>query len=91
MNKVMFIACALVLATAAGCSCYSSTPKTTTTSPGMVNSTCPMSGKVLKEGCPTSMYKGDTVGFCGTGCKAAFDGKTDAEKSADVASMKNGS
>ncbi|MBV6501629.1 MAG: hypothetical protein CJBNEKGG_04147 [Prosthecobacter sp.] len=41
-----------------------------------VNSTCIMSGKPVKEGV-TSEYKGKTVGFCCTNCKARFDSNPD--------------
>ena len=37
-----------------------------------VNTTCIMSGKPIKDGV-TSEYKGKTVGFCCTNCKARFD------------------
>lgn len=39
---------------------------------GPVNTTCPMSGKAVKEGV-TSQFNGKTVGFCCTNCKAKFD------------------
>lgn len=41
-----------------------------------VNSTCIMSGKPIKDGV-TSEYKGKTVGFCCTNCKARFDSNPD--------------
>ncbi len=41
-----------------------------------VNTTCIMSGKPVKEGV-TSEYKGKTVGFCCTNCKARFDSNPD--------------
>lgn len=41
-----------------------------------VNTTCIMSGKPIKEGV-TSEYKGKTVGFCCTNCKARFDSNPD--------------
>ena len=37
-----------------------------------VNTTCPMSGKSVKDGV-TSEYKGKTIGFCCSNCKARFD------------------
>jgi len=57
---------------------------------GMMNDACPMSGKKLSADCPKSTYDGKSVGFCGNGCKAHFDGMNDAEKKAYVAKM-NGS
>ena len=44
---------------------------------GPVNTTCPMSGKAVKEGV-TSQFNGKTIGFCCTNCKAKFD--SDPEK-----------
>jgi YHS domain-containing protein len=41
-----------------------------------VNTTCPMSGKDVKAGV-TSEYKGKTIGFCCTNCKAKFDSNPD--------------
>lgn len=41
-----------------------------------VNTTCIMSGKPVKQGV-TSEYKGRTVGFCCTNCKARFDSNPD--------------
>lgn len=39
---------------------------------GPVNTTCPMSGKAVKDGV-TSDFKGKTIGFCCANCKAKFD------------------
>ena len=88
MTRLTLLAPVFALILAAGCD----NPKTTetTVSPGMVNSTCPMSGKALSDDCPTTTWKGDTVGFCGPGCKTTFEGKTPAEKDAEVAKMKQG-
>ena len=41
-----------------------------------VNTTCPMSGKSVKDGV-TSEYKGKTIGFCCSNCKARFDSNPD--------------
>ena len=41
-----------------------------------VNSTCIMSGKPIKPGV-TSEYRGKTIGFCCTNCKARFDSAPD--------------
>ena len=59
---------------------------------GMMNDACPMSGNKLKADCPKSSYKGETIGFCGNGCKAKFD-SMDAQGQTDyVAQVKsNGS
>jgi hypothetical protein len=54
---------------------------------GMMNDACPMSGKKLSADCPKSTYDGNTVGFCGNGCKAHFDGMNDTEKQAYIAKM----
>ena len=90
MLKSTLIASALTFFVMAGCQNSEPTAKTASAvSPGMVNSTCPMSGKALKEGCPTTTWDGETIGFCGPGCKASFDGQTPAEKDAEVAEMKN--
>lgn len=89
MLKNTLMASALAILVMAGCQNNESTTKqASAASPGMVNSTCPMSGKPLKAGCPTSTWDGETVGFCGPGCKTTFDAKTPAEKTAEVDSMK---
>ena len=86
MTRLSLLAPALALLVAAGCANKEATESKA--SPGMVNSMCPMSGKNLKADCPTSTWKGETVGFCGPGCKSAFDNQTPAEKDAEVAKMK---
>ena len=58
--------------------------------PGMVNNACPMSSKPLTASSPTSTWDGVTLGFCGAGCKAAFDAQTPAEKNREVANLKAG-
>lgn len=91
MFKCSLMISGIALSILAGCSTPQTSDTTTSSnvSPGMVNSTCPMSGKPLNDGCKTSDWNGDTVGFCGSGCKANFDSKSDADKDAQVAEMKN--
>ena len=60
---------------------------TSTVSPGMVNTKCPQSGGALREGCPTSTWDGETIGFCCPGCKSNFDRKSDADKDAQLAAI----
>ena len=41
---------------------------------GVVNSSCPMSGKAISKDTPhRTFYKGKTIGFCGSGCKTKFE------------------
>ena len=58
--------------------------------PGMVNNACPMSARPLTADSPTSDWNGVTLGFCGPGCKAAFDRQTPAEKTREVANLESG-
>jgi hypothetical protein len=52
---------------------------------GMVNRTCPISGKALTETSPTVEYDGYKVGLCCAGCTKPWSDKTAAEKSKYVA------
>ena len=56
---------------------------------GMMNDSCPMSGKKLGADCPKSSWKGENMGFCGNGCKAKFDGMDDQGKDDYVAQVKS--
>lgn len=69
------------------CTCASPCTCGQSASLGMMNDSCPMSGKKLATDCRKSTYDGSTVGFCGPGCKAHFDGMTDDEKKAYIAKM----
>ena len=61
-----------------------------TASLGMMNDSCPMSGRKLKSTSPSSTWDGSTVGFCGPGCKGRFDRMDDDEKTTYVANVKAG-
>lgn len=58
-----------------------SSSATTQTSMGMVNDTCPISGKAVPEGAPTRQYHGYTIGFCCAGCPGQWDKWSDEKKS----------
>jgi hypothetical protein len=75
--------------------CCGTAPKATTaptTAPAYANTKCPMMdgkidpAKVTPE--LTRVYKGQKVAFCCSGCPAAWDKLTDAEKDAKLAAAK---
>ena len=88
MTKLIVLAATLSLVALTGCQ-GSQTATESAVSPGMVNARCPQSGGPLREGCPTSSWDGETIGFCCPGCKANFDRKTDDVKDAQLAAMKS--
>ena len=88
MIRAILLAPILTLLVVTGCANTQNTESKA--SPGMVNSACPMSQKALSADCPKSTWDGVTLGFCGPGCKAAFDNQTPAEKNAEVAALKAG-
>ncbi len=61
--------------------------KPTTTTSSAVNSTCPFSGKPVNA-TVTVAYGEKTVAFCCPGCIGRWDGLSDADKSAKLASTK---
>jgi len=73
------------------CTCASPCPcGQKSASLGMMNDSCPMSGKKLKDTSPNSTWNGSTVGFCGNGCKSKFDGMNSNKKTAYIANVKAG-
>jgi len=79
---------ALLVALCLGACANTKTEATATTpnaSLGMVNTTCPFSGKPLSESSPTVEYEGQKVGMCCTGCATRF-GKLDASAQAALVS-----
>jgi hypothetical protein len=52
-----------------------------------VNKTCPVSGKAVNPDATVS-YKGQTVGFCCSGCPATWSKMSDADKDAKLAAAK---
>ena len=88
MSKSLILAATLSLVALTGCQ-GTQTATESSVSPGMVNARCPQSGGPLREGCPTSSWDGETIGFCCPGCKAGFDRKTDAAKNAQLAAIKS--
>ena len=88
MTKSIVLAAALSLIALTGCQ-GSQAVSQSSASPGMVNAKCPQSGGPLREGCPTSDWDGETIGFCCPGCKSNFDRRTDADKDAQLAAMKS--
>ena len=53
-----------------------------------INDSCPiMDGHSIAKGV-TTVYEGTTIGFCCPGCIDKFNGKSDEEKAAIVAKLK---
>ena len=73
------------------CTCASPCTCGGAVSLGMMNDTCPMSGKPLKDTSPASTWNNTTVGFCCGGCKARFDGMSDTDKTAYLGTINTGS
>ena len=74
----------------APCECEKPCPCGTAAAPGMMNDACPMSGMPLATDSPTSYWNGNTVGFCGNGCKGKFEGRDANGKSAYVNKLASG-
>jgi hypothetical protein len=55
------------------------------TSMGIINETCPMSGRPVDQNADTVTYNGRTVGFCCDNCDDRWTAKTDEEKDAYIA------
>ena len=71
------------------CTCASPCPCTQAqASLGMMNDSCPMSGRPVNMESPSSSWNGQTVGFCCNGCKGRFDAADDNGKSDMVAKAK---
>lgn len=58
------------------------------TAPGMMNSTCLISGKPVGAGSPTATHHGKTYGLCCQGCVGKFNAMSDAEKAEHIAAHK---
>ncbi len=42
------------------------------------NTTCPVMGRPIDPSVPTSVYRGQVIGFCCAGCKPTFDANPEA-------------
>ena len=86
---VTVVACGVGATT--GCSNNDSTELEPATarpaSMGMLNGSCPMTGAAVNPNADTATYEGHTIGFCCNGCRATWDGKSDAFKRGFVASL----
>ena len=77
----------LLIATALFVGCDSTQKTNTDVNMGVVNSTCPVSGRSV-EGGPVEDYDGTEVGLCCKGCVVAWNDMPAEKKQAYIASQK---
>ena len=79
----------ILIASAALAGCDSTQKKTTNSnvSMGVINSTCPVSGRSV-EGGPVEEYDGTEVGLCCNGCVDAWNDMPSEKKQAYVVSQR---
>ncbi|MBG80421.1 MAG: hypothetical protein CMJ39_06915 [Phycisphaerae bacterium] len=71
------------------CTCSTPCPCTSTqASLGIMNDTCPMSGRPVNNESPSASWNGQSVGFCCGGCKNRFEAADDNGKSEMLANAK---
>ncbi|MCH2153155.1 MAG: hypothetical protein MK089_07410 [Phycisphaerales bacterium] len=71
------------------CTCSSPCPCTSAqASLGIMNDTCPMSGRPVNNESPNASWNGQSVGFCCGGCKSRFEAADDNGKSEMLANAK---
>ncbi len=85
MKSLVLIVSAMLLPTLLLVGCNPS--RTSSATPGMVNTACPFSGQPVGAGAPEAQWNGDTVGFCCAGCAMRWDGWSDERKDAFVSAQ----